>query len=185
MTDIRCFLAVELPESMRDEIGRIEDGLRMPGLRLVRPDLCHITLKFLGDVPSDKIEKIREALSLVKVDPFDVKVRGTGTFPRKSIRVVWLGLEGDFADLFCLVEDALNPFGFERERRKFSPHVTLGRVGRPSQELSDQIATRLEKFSEVDLGSFSVDRFFLKKSTLTREGPIYEDLAEFLLQPPG
>jgi RNA 2',3'-cyclic 3'-phosphodiesterase len=184
MTGIRCFVAVELPESMRDEIRRIEDGLRMPGLRLVRPDLCHVTLKFLGDVPSGEIEKISEALRLVKVDPFDVKVGGMGAFPGKSIRVVWLGLEGDFADLFRLVEDSLIPFGFEPERRKFSPHVTLGRVGRPSLEMSSQIATRLEKFADVDLGSFSVDRFFLKKSTLTREGPIYEDLAEFFLQPP-
>jgi 2'-5' RNA ligase len=183
MTGIRCFVAVELPDGMRDEIRRIEDGLRMPGLRLVRPDLCHITLKFLGDVPSDKIEKICAALSSVKVSPFDVKVGGMGAFPGKSIRVVWLGLEGDFADLFGLVEEALIPFGFEQEKRKFSPHVTLGRVGRPSPELSGQIATRLEKFGDVDLGSFSVDRFFLKKSTLTREGPIYEDLAEFLLPP--
>lgn len=185
MTGIRCFVAVELPESIRDEIRRIEDGLRMPGLRLVRPDLCHVTLKFLGDVPPGEIEKIREALSSVKADPFDVKVCGMGAFPGKSIRVVWLGLEGDLTDLFRLVEDALIPFGFEQERRKFSPHVTLGRVGRPSPELSCQIATRLEKFDNVDLGSFSVDRFFLKKSTLTREGPIYEDLAEFLLQTPG
>lgn len=183
MTGLRCFVAVELPKSMRDEIGRIEEGLRMPGLRLVKPDLCHVTLKFLGDVPAQKIEKICETFSSIRVDPFDVVVRGMGAFPGRSIRVVWLGLEGDFSNLFRQVEDSLSRLGFERERRKFSPHVTLGRVGRPSQELSGQIATRLEKFSKVDLGSFSVDRIFLKKSTLTREGPIYEDLAEFLLQP--
>ena len=185
MTGLRCFVAVELPESMRGEIRRIEEGLRMPGLRLVKPDLCHITLKFLGDVPTQKIEKICETLRLVRFAPFDVLVRGMGAFPGRSIRVVWLGLEGDFSDLFLQVEKSLSLLGFERERRTFSPHVTLGRVGRPSQELSGQIATRLEKFSKVDLGSFSVDRFFLKKSTLTREGPIYEDLAEFLLRPPG
>jgi 2'-5' RNA ligase len=170
---------------MRDEIGRVEEGLRMPGLRLVKPDLCHITLKFLGDVPTQKIEKICEKLSLVRADPFNVVVCGMGAFPGRSIRVVWLGLEGNFSDLFQQVEDALSHLGFEQDRRKFSPHVTLGRVGSPSQELSRQIATRLEKFAKVDLGSISVDRFFLKKSTLTREGPIYEDLAEFLLRPPG
>jgi 2'-5' RNA ligase len=185
MTGLRCFVAVELPKSMRDEIGRIEEGLRMPGLRLVKPDLCHVTLKFLGDVPAQKIEKISETLRSIRVDPFNVAVCGMGAFPGRSVRVVWLGLEGDFSGLFCQVEDSLSRLGFERERRKFSPHVTLGRVGRPSQELSCQIATRLEEFDKVDLGSFSVDRFFLKKSTLTREGPIYEDLAEFLLQPPG
>ena len=184
MTGLRCFVAVELPENMRNEIGRIEEGLRMPGLRLVKPDLCHITLKFLGDVPTQKIEKICETLRSVRVAPFNAAVYGMGAFPGRSIRVVWLGLEGDFSDLFTQVEESLSQLGFERERRNFSPHVTLGRVGRTSQELSGQIATRLEKFAKVDLGSFSVDRFFLKKSTLTREGPIYEDLAEFLLQHP-
>ena len=183
MTGLRCFVAVELPKSMRDEIGRIEEGLRIPGLRLVKPDLCHITLKFLGDVPTQKIEKICEMLRSVQVAPFNVVVCGMGAFPGRSIRVVWLGLEGDFSDLFRQVEESLSRLGFERERRKYSPHVTLGRVGRPSQELSGQIATRLEKLAKADLGSFSVDRFFLKKSTLTREGPIYEDLAEFLLRP--
>lgn len=185
MTGVRCFVAVELPRSMRDEIERIEEELRMPGLRLVKPDLCHVTLKFLGEVPAQKIERICETFSSIRVEPFNVVVRGMGAFPGRSVRVVWLGLEGDFSYLFRHVEDSLSRLGFERERRKFSPHVTLGRVGRPSQELSDQIAIKLEKFAKINLGSFSVDRFFLKKSTLTREGPIYEDLAEFIMQPPG
>lgn len=184
MSGVRSFVAVELPETMRDGIAAIEEGLSVQGLRLVRPDICHITLKFLGDVPLDKIEKITKALRLVQANSFDAKVRGVGTFPGRSIRVVWLGLDGDFSVLFNQVEDALGPFGFEREGRKFSPHVTIGRVGKPSQEMSGQIATRIDKLHNVDLGSFLVDRFFLKKSTLTREGPIYDDLAEFFLQPP-
>lgn len=185
MSQLRCFIAIELPLSMRDGIAQIEESLHIPGLRLVRPDLCHITLKFLGDVPVHKIEKICKALQSFQVDPFDVKVRGMGAFPGRSIRVVWLGLEGDFTDLFRNVEDALGPLGFERETRKFSPHITLGRVGRPSQEISGQIAAKIEELSKVDLGSFLADRFFLKKSTLTREGPIYEDIKEFVLQPAG
>ena len=76
MTGLRCFVAVELPKSMRDEVGRIEEELRMPGLRLVKPDLCHVTLKFLGDVPAQNIEKICETLRSVRVAPFNVVVRG-------------------------------------------------------------------------------------------------------------
>jgi len=185
MSGLRCFVAIELPEGMRDGIGQVEESLHIPGLRLVKPNLCHITLKFLGDVPMDKIEKVCKALGSVQADPFDIKVRGMGAFPGRSIRVVWLGLEGDFADLFRKVEDSLGPLGFEREARKFSPHVTLGRVGRPSQEISGQITAKIEELSRVDLGSFLVDRFFLKKSTLTREGPIYEDIAKFIMRPPG
>jgi 2'-5' RNA ligase len=183
MTDVRCFVAIELPDSMREQIGQIEEGLRIQGLRLVRPDLCHITLKFLGDVPPERIESICDALRSVHVDPFNVSVKGIGSFPGKSVRVVWLGLEGSFEDIFQQAEDSLSQFGFERERKRFSPHITLGRVGRPSQVMSEQIATKMEKFKDVDLGNFSVDRFFLKKSTLTREGPIYENIAKFPLRP--
>jgi 2'-5' RNA ligase len=185
MNNIRCFVAVELPPSMRDGIGRIEEGLRMPGLRLVRPDICHITLKFLGDVPEDRIERICDALKSAQVEPFEAQVRGIGAFPGKSIRVVWLGLEGNFGPLHRRVDDLLGQLGFEREGRKFSPHVTLGRVGRPSPQITRDIASRMDQYRDIDLGSFSVDRFLLKKSTLTREGPIYEDIAEFLLRPTG
>jgi 2'-5' RNA ligase len=183
MTGLRCFVAIELPESMRDEIGKIEEDLRTPGLRLVRPDLCHITLKFLGDVPPSRVDSVCEKLKLAKAEPFQVKVSGVGTFPGKSIRVVWLGLEGSFEELFRQVEMMLGPLGFRKEERKFSPHITLGRVGRPSAQISETIASRIAKFPEIDLGSFVVDRFFLKKSTLTRGGPIYENLAQFLLRP--
>jgi 2'-5' RNA ligase len=185
MNDIRCFVAVELPPGIRDEIGRIEEGLRMPGLRLVRPDICHVTLKFLGDVSEDKIKHICDALNSARIEPFEATVRGVGAFPGKSIRVVWLGLEGNFAQLHSRVDELLSPLGFEREGRKFSPHVTLGRVSRPSSQTSRDIASRMDQYKDIDLGSFSVDRFFLKKSTLTREGPIYEDIAKFLLRPTG
>jgi RNA 2',3'-cyclic 3'-phosphodiesterase len=185
MSDIRCFIAIELPPSMREDIRRIEDGLRVPGLRLVRPEICHITLKFLGDVPENQIERICEALKSVRSEPFEAKVRGVGAFPGKSIRVVWLGLEGNFSQLHRLVDELLEPLGFEREGRKFSPHVTLGRVSRPSPQISKDIASRMDQYEDIDLGSFSVGRFLLKKSTLTREGPIYEDIAEFLLRPTG
>jgi len=95
--------------------------------------------------------------------------------------VLWLGLEGDFSKLYQGIEKALEPLGFPAEKRGFSPHVTLGRVGRPNVEISRKIKARMAEFSGLDLGGFTVDRFYLKKSTLTRGGPIYEDLAAFPL----
>jgi 2'-5' RNA ligase len=179
MTDIRCFVAVELPESMREEIGRIEADLKVPGLRLIKPDLCHMTLKFLGEVPEKRVQRTIVALKGVKATPFDLTVAGVGTFPSRSIKVVWLGLKGETGDLHKQVEDALESLGFEMETRKFSPHVTIGRVGRPNLETTQELTPKIARFSDVDLGTFRVDRFNLKKSTLTREGPIYENLAEY------
>jgi 2'-5' RNA ligase len=80
-----------------------------------------------------------------------------------------------------LVESALCPVGFQREARGFSPHVTLGRVGRPGPETNRELRPKIASLGAEDLGRFTVDRFNLKKSTLTRGGPIYEDLAGFSL----
>jgi len=181
MTGIRCFVAVELPSSMREEIGRLQNSIATNGLRLVKPELVHVTIKFLGDVPQENVGQVAEALGRVKAAPFPVRVKGMGAFPGRAVRVVWMGLEGNFQELYEKVEQALNPLGFAPEARGFSPHVTLGRVARPSAEMNRQLGARIANFSSSDLGSFTVDRFYLKKSTLTSGGPIYEDLAGFPL----
>lgn len=181
MTGIRCFVAVDLPEEMREEVGRLQSGIATEGLRLVRPELVHVTIKFLGDVPAGKVGQVKEALAAVKAAPFTARVAGMGAFPGKSVRVVWLGLEGDFSPLYNKVEAATKSLGFPPEERGFAPHVTIGRVGRPNAATSRELLARINSQSALDLGSFPVEKFCLKKSTLTPGGPIYEDLAEFSL----
>jgi 2'-5' RNA ligase len=181
MTGIRCFVAVDLPLPMREEIGRLSIRIATDGLRLVKPELVHITIKFLGDVPQEKVGPVAEALGRVSAAPFPVRVKGMGAFPGRAVRVVWLGLEGDFQELYQKVEQATSSLGFSPEARGFSPHVTLGRVARSGAEMNRLLCARIANFSDLDLGSFTVDRFYLKKSTLTRGGPIYEDLAGFPL----
>ena len=178
---MRCFVAVELPLPMREEIGRLQSRIATDGLRLVKPELVHITIKFLGDVPQEKVGAVTEALGKVTFAPFPVRVSGMGAFPGRAVRVVWLGLAGNFQELYLNVEQALQPLGFAPDARGFSPHATLGRVAHPDAEMNRQLGARIANFADLDLGSFTVDRFYLKKSTLTPEGPIYEDLAKFPL----
>jgi RNA 2',3'-cyclic 3'-phosphodiesterase len=181
MTGLRCFVAVDIPIEMREEIRRLQGQIAMEGIRLVRPELVHVTLKFLGDQSEERVGGIIEALAKIRVKPFSARIKGMGAFPGRSIRVIWLGLEGSFLELYECVEGALSPFGIERETRGFNPHVTLGRLARPSPELNKKLAPKIADLSGIDLGSFMVSQFFLKKSTLTREGPIYNDLAMFPL----
>jgi len=178
---MRCFVAVELPLPMREEIGRLQSHIATNGLRLVRAELVHVTIKFLGDVPQENVGPVAEALGKVRFAPFPVRVLGMGAFPARAVRVVWLGLTGNFQELYEKVEQALAPLGFAPEARGFSPHATLGRVARPSAEMNRRLGDRIANFAALDLGSFTVDRFYLKKSTLTQGGPIYEDLAGFPL----
>jgi len=181
---VRCFVAVDLPDSMRDEIAKVQEEIDLPGVRLVKPGLIHVTLKFLGDVPPSKVDRVVEVLGSVKRPAFTAKVRGMGAFPGRSIRVVWIGAEGEFEGLFRAVEAALSPLGFERERRRFTSHATIARVGRPSPETTTLLSSKLDPFRNIDLGEFRTTEFLLKKSTLTPGGPIYEDIAAFSLTGP-
>jgi 2'-5' RNA ligase len=181
---VRCFVAVDLPDSMRDEIAKVQEEIDLPGVRLVKPGLIHVTLKFLGDVPLSKVDRVVEVLSSVKRPAFTAKVRGMGAFPGRSIRVVWIGAEGELEELFRAVEAALSPLGFEREGRRFTSHATIARVGRPSPETTTLLSSKLDPFRNIDLGEFRATEFLLKKSTLTPGGPIYEDIAAFSLTGP-
>jgi 2'-5' RNA ligase len=182
MTGIRSFIAVDIPDNMRDDAALIQREIATEGLRFVRPQLVHVTLKFLGDVPEEIIDDVVGALRSVRVQSFDARLKGLGAFPGRSVRVVWIGLEGEFSGLYEAVERALDGFGFERDSRGFSPHVTIARVSRQSPDISGTLSRKISNMGNVDLGSFHVDHFLLKKSTLTRGGPIYEDLATFPLE---
>lgn len=173
---MRCFVAVDLPAEIKREIPAIQQAFAMNGLKLVEPELVHITLKFLGEVPERRVAEIVNSLNRVSFSPFQARIRGVGAFPGRSIRVIWLGASGPFEDLARAVDSALEPFGFERDK-KFSAHATLARVKDPA--LSRILLERISGISDTDLGEFTVDRFVLKKSTLTPRGPIYEDIAEF------
>jgi 2'-5' RNA ligase len=176
---IRTFIAVELPEKFRPEIERIDSILSSPGIKLVEPEIVHITMKFLGDIPEDKVESIASALSQVNCKPFEARIKGVGVFPKPAyIKVIWLGAEGDFDNLHKEIERVLAPFRFGRDHQ-FTPHATLARV----KQLSGKAALleKINKLADIDLGTMNVSSIYLKKSTLTPDGPIYQTLKEIKL----
>ncbi|MCX6688415.1 MAG: RNA 2',3'-cyclic phosphodiesterase [Methanoregula sp.] len=173
---VRAFVALELSGEIREGIRAAQEILRGCPVRLtfVDPPLIHITMKFLGEVDERIVPKIIAALQVIPFVPFTVTAgRVTVNNPRRP-HTVWCEIEdgGKSRDLFRLVETALEPLGFLRETRPFTPHATLARVKVPDPSL----------FGQIDLlrgrtyGSCAVTGLKLKKSTLTPEGPVYEDL---------
>jgi 2'-5' RNA ligase len=137
MALIRSFIAIELPEALKRELTELEAILKarsLPVVRWVDPYGIHLTLKFLGDVPEEKIEEIMMAMeeSAVGIAPFQLEVRDVGAFPNLNrVQVVWVGVKGELNKLAQLqqqVEANMEQLGFPREGRAFSPHLTLGRL---------------------------------------------------------
>jgi 2'-5' RNA ligase len=176
-TLIRTFIAVDLDPGFREKLRELQGRFTGFDLKFVNPELVHITLKFLGDVDESMIPALSEALDSIMCEPFEARVGTLGVFPKLSNpKVLWLGAAGNFRVLHDEVENLLKPFKFEKDDRDFSAHATLARVKFLSKDQKNAFINTLKELKDVELGTLQVDKVFLKKSTLTPEGPIYEIL---------
>jgi 2'-5' RNA ligase len=177
---VRAFVALELDAEVRRAIEDLIASLRprVPGARWVRPQGIHLTLRFLGDTPPDRIEMLRPALAAAAADcaPFVAKVARLGTFPGsgKPPRVLWLGIEVPPAGLELQVacERAAVEAGFPAEERPFRGHLTLARfrerVLRPA-------------LPPVDFGDVRLETLSLLRSDLQPGGAVYTPIDRFPL----
>lgn len=171
---MRVFIAIDMPGDVKKYLKEIQKQLGNAKLKLV--DEFHLTLKFLGEVPENKVKEIESLLKEIKFEKFKTKLTNIGVFPSESyVRVVWVGLEDyDIKIIQRNIDDKLQNM-FPRNK-KFSAHVTLARV-----KFVDDKKKFIENMKniEIEKKEFEVSEFKLKKSTLTKQGPIYEDLEVF------
>ena len=180
---IRSFVAVDCIESgILPRFREVQGRLKATGARvkLVEPENIHLTLKFLGEIEDHQVDEISRFIEEISFDPFEFKVEGVGVFPNmRRPATIWAGITegvGELVDIFGLVNDGLVKFGFEKDRRRYSPHLTIARVR--GGENKDRLVEELLQFENYQFGSTKVDKVKLKKSVLTRSGPIYSTLAE-------
>jgi 2'-5' RNA ligase len=175
---VRTFIAIDLAPEVRERMRGPQETLAGCRARLtvVKPPSIHITLKFLGEIDERTLGRVKEALSAIRFAPFEVSLGGVTGNPLASPRVIWCGVRdgGGCQRLFQLVEDALAPLGIPRERRPYTPHATLARVKRFDPSLLPVVKCLCDE----EFGSYPVRAIKLKKSTLTPQGPVYEDLLE-------
>ncbi len=185
MTQIRAFLAIEVPEELKLKIYKVIKEFKKidANVKYVELENLHLTLKFFGDIDEEGLDVLSDKISSVvsEFDEFKVNVKGCGAFPNTNrIKVIWLGLEND--EFVKKLHDELDKefvrLGFDKDR-KFSTHLTIGRM--KSAKGKAEVKSTIENFSDVEIGEMNVDRIVLKKSTLTPQGPIYEDLEIFEL----
>ncbi len=179
---IRCFLAIDLPDTLRPQLALVQGELKKSGadVRWVQVGNIHLTLKFFGNLPDSEIEPITQAAGEVagQQAPFKLQVTVAGAFPNtKSPRVIWLGLGGDvmpLAQMYHKLEKAFAALGHLPEGRPFNPHLTLGRVKSPANR--HRLAMALEKLPPLNWPPFKVSEIILFRSTLTPQGSIYTPL---------
>ena len=188
MGAIRSFVAVDLGAVVRSRLSEIQRQLKSSApagsVRWVQPESVHLTLKFLGDVPAERVGEISTALARAcePLAPLSFVVAGAGCFPDpRRPNVVWIGVEDSSRKLQALqqvVEQALNPLGFPPENRPFKPHLTLGRTQR-SAAVTDlrAVGERVGALQVGALGRVEVHEIILMRSDLSPSGARYTPLA--------
>jgi len=180
---LRAFVAIDIPPAVVTTLDGLQQRLkrhRLP-VRWVRPAAIHLTLKFLGDIPTGDVPAVAETLSAATAGamPLTLGVRGLGVFPGiRNARVIWAGLDGDTAELLSLqaaVESRLEAVGFARDSRPFKAHLTLGRF--KGREAPERVAAALEDCGGVSSERFTARVVTLFKSDLKPTGAVYTPLA--------
>jgi RNA 2',3'-cyclic 3'-phosphodiesterase len=185
---VRLFVALEIPAAVRDNLAAQVAELRELSAKVtdrrprwVRPENLHVTLKFIGEVSPTKLEGIRGALSAIRSNaPVEIKFCGLGFFPNEQHpRVLWAGLDAS-ANLSSLARDidgALETQGIARERRAFTPHLTLARIEPPGRH--EKLRAAVQKNGAREFGSFQPREFHLVESKLKPSGAEYAALASY------
>ena len=189
--DIRAFLAIEVSDDVKSALTELTNHLdraRIDGLKPVRPENMHLTLKFFGDVSSTRVDSIVGTITRAAkaMHPFTLRLGNVGAYPNsRNPRVLWVGLDGDVVSLqeaHSRIENALVGINIKPDSRKFSPHLTVARLRNRSSPSERRRAAEVLLTAEYQTRHpIPVERFSLIRSILRPEGPQYTTLADITL----
>jgi 2'-5' RNA ligase len=178
---MRLFTGLDLPAHVSAALERMLETLRPAArLRWTPVENLHVTTKFIGDWPEDRLREMKSALARVPDRaPIPVAIHGLGWKPNlHNPRMFWAGVDAPaLSDLARDIDTALLNLDVAPEQRAFNAHLTLARIGRPTP--LDAVQKRIAALPSTDFGSFEANRFFLYLSKTGPAGSVYSKLAEF------
>ncbi|QFU09361.1 2',5' RNA ligase family [Rhodobacteraceae bacterium THAF1] len=179
---MRCFLALDPPDTLRDALAALQDGLRVG--RLVDEDDLHLTLAFMGDMELDALDELNLDLEMLRPGPVRIEVTGLDTFGSINPRSLHASARPhpELDHLNRKVETLVRRAGHPLPHHRFVPHITLARFRhRMPPEDHVKLGRFLSAHGNFRFDPVSVDRLMLYQSTLTDDGPRYDLLEEYAL----
>ncbi len=185
---MRCFIGIEIDDAVRQELIDVQTAIKHAlncqdsDLKWVKPELIHVTLKFLGDVPDNEAVAVCKAVETAAQwhAPFDLSVEKIGHFGGRSARTLWAGTGEGSAPLAALhqdLEQGLDAIGWPPETRRFSAHLTLCRVRNPGTGFD--LVPAYQPWKDQVFGDTRIDALTVYHSELTPKGPIYSAMGTY------
>ena len=179
---IRCFVAIEIPETIQTLLTFAQEELRkfVRGASWVKRENIHLTLKFLGDVAPNQISVIRNSIEQVTDarSPFSMELGGIGAFPNLSRpRIIWAGVKTGADDVAAIAREIdlrLSRHGHERDKKPFRPHLTLARIKRLAN--LKPLVDVFQQYDTINGATMIVNQIRVVQSELRRSGAVYTPL---------
>ncbi len=178
---MRCFISIEIPKDIKEKIKEIQRRLPDFKGKITEEENLHLTLKFLGEIDENKIEEIKKRLKKIKFGEFETEINFIGIFDNRKSKydqkiIIWLNMT-NCEKLQKEIDERLS--GIFKKEKRFMSHLTIARV--KNVENKRKFIDELKKI-KIPKMRFPVENFYLKKSILTEEKPVYETIEEFNLE---
>lgn len=181
---MRLFTGIDLPAEVVTNLENLLVRLKpAASINWSPPENLHVTTKFIGEWPEDRLDELKAALGTLPARPaIPIAIGKLGFFPNPhSPRVFWAGIHAAeaLAQLARETDDILAALGIAKKERAFSPHLTLARIKMPGKQPA--LLQAVTQLPSLEFGAFTADRFFLYRSQTAPSGSVYTKLAEFPL----
>ncbi len=181
---MRCFISIQLPENIKSDILNEIEKLEKSGVcfgKFMNKDNLNLSLKFLGELSEEEIEKAKQALKEVDFQRFTIETGNIDVLPNKDhVKIIWLGLNSEtLIELKKEIDEILFKYGFSRDEKEFIPHITLAKI--KGVKNKDIFLEMLESL-KVNKSFFVPQTFDLVKSILKNKKPEYKTLEEFSMR---
>ncbi|MBU0599539.1 RNA 2',3'-cyclic phosphodiesterase [bacterium] len=184
---IRTFIAINIEDKIKEEISKIIKALKndQDEIKWIEKESFHLTLKFLGNVRIFQVEEIYEKLQIIagSILPFKISFSNLDIIlNKKTPKIIWVGIKEGSKELIELTEEieiSLADLGFLKEERRYTPHLTLGRIKRINER--ENFIEKAKKIDHLEAHSFIAKKIGIIKSTLTPKGAVYTQLKEVFL----
>jgi RNA 2',3'-cyclic 3'-phosphodiesterase len=186
MSDFRCFCSINITEDIKERLIKTQSELKflMKNVSWTKPEGHHLTMKFLGEKSIEEIENISLALDGIckNFNKTIIEISDLGFFPNtRNPRIIWIGVSIGSNELILLnsmIEESFSKLKIPKEKKKFHPHLTLGRIRQNNlRDLDYQ--TFIDRYKNHSYGSMSVERIHLMRSILKHSGAEYHEIKSF------